>query len=170
MYAIIPLANAKQHTTKSSRTSFGSTSKYFAMPPHTPVNTLPSLILYNFLAAITSSLLADNLIIGPGCQQINKQVHNCKHHIAYHGASQEQLDIQKIEQCEQLVNDRECYCDMDPCDNQRQEKYRKHLRADRVLNLLMRHSNLLHNLISLFVIVAFGNLFVVNNQHRCHDE
>ena len=118
-YAIIPLANAKLHTTKSSRTSFGSTSKCFAMPPHTPVNTLPSLILYNFLAAIIASLLADNLIIGPGCQQINKQVHNCKHHIAYHCAGQEQLDIQKIEQRKQLVNDRECYCDMEPCDNQR---------------------------------------------------
>ena len=59
---------------------------------------------------------------------------------------------------------------MDPCDNQRQEEYRKHLRMNRVLNLLMRHSNLLHNLISLLVIVSFGNLLVVNNQHRCHNE
>lgn len=119
MYAIIPLANAKVHTTNSSRISLESTSKYFAMPPHTPVNTLPSLILYNFLAAITAPLLADNLVIGSRCQQINKQVHNRKHHIAYHCAGQEQLDIQKIEQREQLVNDRECYGDMDPCDNQR---------------------------------------------------
>ena len=59
---------------------------------------------------------------------------------------------------------------MDDCHRKRQEEYHQDLAAYRTFDLAFAHSYLLHDLIAFSVIKAFGNLFVINDQHRCHQE
>ena len=59
---------------------------------------------------------------------------------------------------------------MDPCCYQRQEKYRQDLRSNGLLDFVVTHAYILQDHKSLFVLIAFGDLFVVHDQYGCHQE
>ena len=54
--------------------------------------------------------------------------------------------------------------------DQRQEKDGKHLGIDAFLDLLFCHSHLLQDLKPFLVLIAFGNLLIIHNQHRAQNK
>ena len=54
--------------------------------------------------------------------------------------------------------------------NERQEKYGKHLGMDTLFDLFFAHSDILHYYITLLIVIALGNLFIINYQDRCNKE
>lgn len=54
--------------------------------------------------------------------------------------------------------------------NERQEKYGEHLGMDTLFDLFFAHSDILHYYITLLIVIALGNLFIINYQDRCNKE
>lgn len=54
--------------------------------------------------------------------------------------------------------------------NERQEKYGEHLGMDTLFDLFFAHSDILHYYITLLIVKALGNLFIINYQDRCNKE
>lgn len=52
----------------------------------------------------------------------------------------------------------------------RNKEYCQNLAVNRSFDFFLTHSYFLHNLIPVFVIIAFRNLFVINDQDRRHQE
>lgn len=59
---------------------------------------------------------------------------------------------------------------MDTGGDKRQEKYHKNLGADGLFHLIAAHADLLHDFKTALIVIPFGDLFVIHNQNRSHDE
>ena len=54
--------------------------------------------------------------------------------------------------------------------SQRQEEHGKHLRRDRALDLCGRHPHLLQDAEALLILIAFGDLLVIHDEHGRHQK
>ena len=59
---------------------------------------------------------------------------------------------------------------MNDCHNKWQEEDHQYLASNGFFYFLFIHADLLHHLVTVFVVVTFGNLFVVNNEYCYHEE
>lgn len=92
--------------------------------------------------------LVHNVIIDPGGQKIDRQIHQREHAAADGNADQEQPGIGHFQGGKTALHHGEREHGMNKGGNQGQEEHGEHLRMDAGANLFLRQSHLTHDIIA----------------------
>lgn len=124
----------------------------------------------NFPAASAAFFLPHNLIIRPCRDKVADSIKNQKNRRHAHADPVNLRRVKQIQRIEQM--DRHVYAAgrvEDSC-RHRQSKHQKDLPADRRADVLVTHPYLLHDMEAVLIFKAFGNLFVIHDQHNAYRE
>lgn len=113
---------------------------------------------------------ADDGKVGLGSRPVHKKIKQGKYQVTDHRHPHKQGEVGEAEQKQELANHGEGKGQVDTGGNERQEKHREDLGIDASADVFPGHTHLLHNGKPGLVLVALGNLLVVDNQHRRKDE
>lgn len=113
---------------------------------------------------------AHDAVIRARREQVHKGVQQRKDAERSERAQQKQMHVLQPEGEHDLLDERKCERDVDRRRDERQEEHEQHLRADGRLDLLRRHADLLHDAEAPAVVIALGDLLVVDDEHRRKQE
>ena len=115
-------------------------------------------------------LPADDPIIRAARYAIHDPIECREHSEADQRGGYKETGIRNAEQQKHLTDHREGEGQVQACEGQRQHKHHEQLGADAPLDFRLCHAHLLHDLEALDILVALGNLLVVDYQHGSQQE
>lgn len=122
------------------------------------------------LYCVFNTCLANDPIIHAGRHAIDDPIERCEHSEADQRGGYKEADICKAEQQEHLTDHREGEGQVQTREGQRQHKHHEQLGTNAPLDFRLGHAHLLHDFEALHVLVALGDLLVIDNQHGGQQE
>ena len=113
---------------------------------------------------------AHDAAVCAGGEAVDQGVDGAEHQQRPGGAEGEQTDVKEVEQLQQFAQHGEGCRHMDARRHQGQEEHQQHLTADGGADLPGTHAHLLHDAEPVVILIALADLFVVDDQHRGHQE
>ena len=80
------------------------------------------------------------------------------------------ISVRKSKQMHHFFYHWKCKCRMNSGSHKRQEEYCHYLRIDRLTHFFLCHPHFHQNLESVLILIAFCNLFIINDQHHSKNE